>query len=112
MYLFHKTYISISRCTPNYLKHLRLRDGDLTALKSTVDTASRPTNFCLCLCVGILKPLTKISFHMTFITIKNTSVLVGVYTSLSSYVLVIILSVLSKDYTEGFLKYHTEINNT
>lgn len=49
---------------------------------------------------------------MTFITIKNTSVLVGVYTSLSSYVLVIILSVLSKDYTEGFLKYHTEINNT
>lgn len=49
---------------------------------------------------------------MTFITIKNTSVLVGVYTSFSSYVLVIILSVLSKDYTEGFLKYHTEINNT
>lgn len=66
MYLFHKKYISISRRTPNYLKHLRLRDGDLTALKSTVDTASRPTNFCLCLCAGILKPRNLLECFFSF----------------------------------------------
>lgn len=66
MYLFYKTYISISHRTPNYLKHLRQRDGDLTALKSTVDTASRPTNFCLCLCAGILKPRNLLECFFSF----------------------------------------------